>query len=370
MNQLDTIRHAKGYLEQLCQGIDPISGQQVPPESLALRPAIQQRFQYTIGNLDLILQGDGAEARQLFLITGEQKKNLSAMPYPITMGKFVEQVNGQIDKNTVVSLSSVIVLNWLEEQGYIQTTVEGKKVRIPTKQGQALGIQLKNSTGPQGPYQALMFATQAQQFLIDHLDDISAFRRKSAPSGPKKIPLKHPKMMWVNQVWMQQLAQGVDPTTGNFIPETDVLYRKRLQKCFDFVGQMLQQALKNECFSAKKPFSLPRELWGQITVDGDGLLADLIGRINALLKDPTAVRKLSSRQLTSWLLQQGMMFETLNEKGHQTRRFTPKGEEMGFFVTVDTNDEGQAITHLHANETAQRYMVEYLGDIIAFGANG
>ncbi len=368
MNQLDTIKHAKVYLEQLNQGIDPITGEELSPDSLAMQPAIQRCFQYTVANLDLILQGDGAENRQLFSLTQEQKNKLSVMSYPLTMGKFVELANQQVDKNTMVSLSSIIVLNWLEEQGYIQTTGETKKIRIPTARGQALGIHLKNGTGPKGPYQTLMLPTQAQQFLNDHLDDISEFRKKAGPSGSKKIPIKHPKMMWVNQVWMQQLAQGVDPTTGTFILEHEVLYRKRLQKCFDFVAQMLEQALRNDCFSAKKPFSLPKELWGKISINEDGILSNLIANINALIKDPTAVRKLSSYQLTSWLLQQGMMFETLNEKGHQSRRFTPKGEEMGFYMATRMNEDGRETSRLCADEVAQRYILDHLGEIIAFGA--
>lgn len=368
MNQLDTIKHAKGYLEQLCQGIDPISGQQVPPDSLVLQPAIHQHFQHIIDNLNLILQGDGGENRQLFSITEEQRKKLFPLPYPIKMSKFVELVNEQVDKNAVVSLSSVIAFNWLEEQGYIQTTGETKKVRTPTAQGQTVGIHLKNGTGPKGPYQALQFSPQAQQFLIDHLDDISAFRRKTAPSHPKKIPIKHPKIMWVNQVWLQQLAQGVDPTTGTFIQEHDVLYRKRLQKCFGFVAQMLEQALKNECFSAKKPFSLPKEVWSQIQIPEDGMLASLVINLNALIEDPTAVHKLNLHQLTTWLLQQGMMFETLSEKGRQIRRFTPKGEEMGFYMGTETNENGQEVSRLCANEAAQRYLLDHLGEIIALGA--
>lgn len=368
MNQLDTIKHAKAYLEQLNQGIDPITGEELPPDSLAMQPAIQRCFQYTAANLDLILQGDGAENRQLFSLTQEQRNKLSVMSYPLTVGKFVELANQQVDKNTMVSLSSIIVLNWLEEQGYIQTTGETKKIRIPTTQGQTLGIHLKNGTGPKGQYQTLMLSTQAQQFLIDHLDDISKFRKKTGPSGSKKIPIKHPKMMWVNQVWMQQLAQGVDPTSGTFISEHEVLYRKRLQKCFDFVAQMLKQALKNDCFSAKKPFSLPKELWGQIPVNEDGALSLLIVDINALIKDPTAVHKLTLHRLTAWLLQQGMMFETLSEKGRQIRRFTPKGEEMGFYMGTGTDENGQEISRLCADETAQRYILDHLGEIIAFGA--
>lgn len=372
MNQLDTIRRAKGYLEQLNQGIDPITGEQLPPDSLVRQEPLNKRFFYTVGNLSAILQEDGEQTKEPFCLTEQQRKQLAVVPHTVSLSVFLQQVNGQVDRDKMVQLANTTVYRWLEEQGYLEDMpgTSGRKKR-PTQQGTTLGIQLKQINDPRGAYQMLTFDPSAQQFLLDHLQDISEFRKKTPRShGGKKIPLNNPTLLWVNQVWMEQLARGVDPTTGNLLPPEDVLCRKRLQKCFDFVARMLGQVLQNGHFSAKKPFSLPHEQWSHIAVGAEDALSSLVGSINSLIQDPTAMCKLSQRQLTGWLLQQGIMFETLSDKGRQVRRFTQKGEQMGFFVKTEVNDEGREVPRLCGSRAAQQYLVEHLAEIIAFGARG
>lgn len=369
MKQLDVIRHAKEYLEKLNQGIDPISGNYVPDDSLVRQTPMHQCFYYCANNLSLILQGDGEDIRVFFSLTEEQKKQLSPAKEAISITTFLERVNAWVDKSEMIQLAPLTVNNWLQQQGYLEPTAANGNKKQPTNEGQVLGITSKTINSSKGTYQILLFNTQAQQFLIDHIDDISAFRHQTAASGKKKIPLKDPKLLWVNQVWMQQLSKGVDPTTGNVLPDGHILCQKRLQKCFDFVAQVFEQVLKNGYFSAKKPFSLSKEVWSEIAIDEEGVVSGLVSNINACIKDPTAVRKLSIYQLTSWLLQQGMMFETLSEKGRQTRRFTPQGEQMGFCSQKEPGLDGKEITRMHGNESAQRYILDHLGEIIDFCAN-
>lgn len=45
------------------------------------------------------------------------------------------------------------------------------------------------------------------------------------------------------KMYMDKLAQGIDPITGNEMPEDSVLNQVRLARCFFYVSGVLQQVI-------------------------------------------------------------------------------------------------------------------------------
>ena len=59
MTELDILIHAKDYIDKLAQGIDPISGQEVPEDSVINQARLVRCFFYVSGVLQKILVTSG-----------------------------------------------------------------------------------------------------------------------------------------------------------------------------------------------------------------------------------------------------------------------------------------------------------------------
>lgn len=59
MTELDTVKRARGYMDMLARGIDPISGQAVPGDSVLNQARLGRCFSYVAGILCKELGPDG-----------------------------------------------------------------------------------------------------------------------------------------------------------------------------------------------------------------------------------------------------------------------------------------------------------------------
>ena len=126
------------------------------------------------------------------------------------------------------------------------------------------------------------------------------------------------------QLYMKQLADGIDPLTGRELPDDTVLNQVRLSRCFYYVT-----------------------------------LANIISQAAA----ESNVRKLSYSRISEWLVREGYLRSELkNDK--QFKRPTAKGEEIGIVCDRRTGSMGISYEVVLYTESAQRFVVENMGKIL------
>ena len=78
MTELETMQRAKMYLDKLAQGIDPISGQEIPNDSVLNNVRLARCFFYVSGILDQVIANDGRviSGEKNFYITQEEISRL------------------------------------------------------------------------------------------------------------------------------------------------------------------------------------------------------------------------------------------------------------------------------------------------------
>ena len=59
MTELETVQRAKMYMDKLAQGIDPISGQELPEDSALNNVRLARCFFYVSGILEQVIQNGG-----------------------------------------------------------------------------------------------------------------------------------------------------------------------------------------------------------------------------------------------------------------------------------------------------------------------
>jgi hypothetical protein len=181
MTELQILQHAKSYLEQMTQGIDPLTGTLIPPTDLTQNDRIKRCLTYVSGVLGQVIDQGGIhppQSEQLppFAITEQQ---LSQYPYsdrPLGISQIVGRINELVPPNRTKRLTYAPIVQWLTLQGYlVEEGVDDKhKRRVPTEQGRGIGITIAQREGPNGDYLAVLYDREAQAFLVSHLPVILA----------------------------------------------------------------------------------------------------------------------------------------------------------------------------------------------------
>ena len=176
--------------------------------------------------------------------------------------------------------------------------------------------------------------------------------------------------------YMDTLADGVDPATGEVLSEDTALNNVELSRCFFFVSDILRQVIENKGVVGRHsrskvklpPFSLPEDLRSQIEITAaPAMITQFTGRVNNLIDD-SAVQKLKVSAFTKWLVNNGFLCEeTVDDK--KRKKPTKAGEKIGIASEHREGQYGGYLAILYS-ESAQRHLVENLDQIIAISNGG
>lgn len=178
MTELETMQRAKMYLDKLAQGIDPITNQEMPKDSVLNNIRLARCFFYVSDVLGQVIANGGAVSGkpklQPFSITMEQLTKVQISQEPIRVTQLVEQISTTVENPQMKKLSTTVITNWLLEKGFLekQTDPEGKSRRVPTKTGLMIGLSSQTRQGQYGEYQTVFYNAEAQKFILDNLPDI------------------------------------------------------------------------------------------------------------------------------------------------------------------------------------------------------
>lgn len=180
MTELEIMQRAKRYMDNLANGIDPLTGQELPEDSVLNNVRLSRCFFYVSGVLGQVIDNGGTVGakkrphRQPFSLTAEQYARITPAEIPLTITQVVALCNAELDPEAMKPLTSTPLTAWMQENGILQTVAQGSghNRRMPTARGHALGLTEEERMSQRGAYVAVLYDQNAQQFLIDNLPDI------------------------------------------------------------------------------------------------------------------------------------------------------------------------------------------------------
>lgn len=178
MTDLEIMQRAKMYLDQLAQGIDPISGNEVPDDSVLNNVRLARCFFYVSGVLQQVIDNGGnvgsKPKKNDFVITPQLLGRIAPADHALRISEFTEMLFATVDDANVKRPKTTVITDWLLEKGFMEKVpgADGKQQRVPTGTGRAIGIYTENRQGQYGEYTAVYYSVEAQQFLVDHLTEI------------------------------------------------------------------------------------------------------------------------------------------------------------------------------------------------------
>lgn len=176
MTELEMMQRAKMYMDKLAQGIDPITNQELPEDTVLNNVRLARCFFYVSDILNQVIANGGMiggkPKREPFSVSMEQLAKIQLSREPVRVTQIVEMISGVADNPQMKKLSTTVITNWLLEKGFLekQTGPDGKSRRVPTHNGIQIGLSTQIRQGQYGEYQSVVYDICAQQFILDNLE--------------------------------------------------------------------------------------------------------------------------------------------------------------------------------------------------------
>ena len=176
------------------------------------------------------------------------------------------------------------------------------------------------------------------------------------------------------KMYMDKLANGIDPISDTLAPDGDIINQVRLSRCFFFVSDVLRQVLENGGIrptapakkTPKRPFDLSAEERSRFAYSEQPIPASEIAKRANALATSEDMRKCTYSNITEWLAGLGMMEWVELPTGRRTRRPTQAGREMGISLENRESDRGpyQVVVY---DMKAQQFIIDNL-DVVSTAA--
>ena len=171
------------------------------------------------------------------------------------------------------------------------------------------------------------------------------------------------------KMYIDKLANGVNPLDDSIVPENDIVNNIRLSRCFFYVSDVLRKVIENKGHVG----AIPKKNKKDFNIDIDTIqkfkysdvpipVSKIAEKINMLVNDED-MKKITHRHITDWLLSLGMLEYNVREDGVKVKRPTVAGNDIGMITEHRIGQNGE-YTAVMYNKTAQQFIVDNIDAII------
>ena len=178
------------------------------------------------------------------------------------------------------------------------------------------------------------------------------------------------------QSYIESMAKGINPLTGEELPDADIVNNVRISRCLFYVSDVLKKVIANGGEVQREKlkradradFALTDEQTSALKpADDDVSLSRVVGIINAQI-DAYTMKKLPRKAAAEWLREKQLVKEVIiNGKAHYNP--TPEGEQLGITLTNYMTPAGQMVKYCVFSPDAQQFIFDNI-DVIADFARG
>lgn len=170
------------------------------------------------------------------------------------------------------------------------------------------------------------------------------------------------------KIYIDKLANGVNPLTDEPVSENDIVNNVRISRCFFYISDLLRRFAEGGFPEAakkgkKQPFIITEEQRKRFEFSETPIsVSEIARRFNAAVNTEGAVQMRYSG-ITFWLIESGLLSVDRREDGREVKLPTAAGMELGISQEVRSGANG-SYTVVVYNENAQRYIVDNIDAIL------
>lgn len=169
-------------------------------------------------------------------------------------------------------------------------------------------------------------------------------------------------------MYMEKLAQGIDPVSDVEIPEDSVLNQVQLARCFFYASDVLGKLLANggtvDRRAERASFSITAEELARVRISQEPIrITQFTEQIYEVVADQGR-KKLNPTVITNWLLEHGFLINQVGPEGKQQRVPSGIGLALGLSSQMCCGKYRDYLA-IYYNAQAQRFILDHLQDMIA-----
>ncbi len=172
------------------------------------------------------------------------------------------------------------------------------------------------------------------------------------------------------KMYIEKLANGIDPITDREAKEDDCINNVRLSRCFFYVANVLGKVIENggEVSAPKKkagtmPFSVTEEELKKYEFsDSPIALSEIVRRINAVC-EKEGMKKLTYNNLADWLMSVNILEYTTKSDGTTTKYPTEQGKSLGLTIEKRQSMRGEYMVVVY-DRTAQAFIIDNMDAVV------
>ena len=165
-------------------------------------------------------------------------------------------------------------------------------------------------------------------------------------------------------MYLEKLANGIDPLTNKEVAENDVVNNVRISRCLHYVTGILKQITTTGSFEIQKSeFTLSARQLERFAYSQTPLtVSEITKRLNELA-DPLQYNTLKNGVITEWLTESGMLTNVvINNKSK--KRVTNNGRNIGIISEQRVNQQGSTYEAISYNLNAQHFIIDNIHAVI------
>ncbi len=183
MTELEKLQYAKGVIDKMANGIDPLADKPVAEGDLVNNVRISRCLFYVSDVLRQVIDNGGTEQKRKtygkrpFSITQETLKDFPFSETPVTASELCKRLSDAVHDPDVKKLTYNMLCGWLMERELLVENTDPvvRCSKVPTPLGRELGISVEVRHSMRGEYDVVVYTRAAQQFIVDNIDSLCAY---------------------------------------------------------------------------------------------------------------------------------------------------------------------------------------------------
>lgn len=182
MNQ--EMQQVREHMRALAKGVDPFTMEPLGADTMLNDVTLARSFYYVAEVLDSLIRNGGTlEDRRGSLdpfVWNDQMRERMPFKDSPTITELVRRINRWAAEFNMKKLAYQRITTWLLDAGYLKEVLDEnqKKRRMPTKEGESIGLQIEARFGMYSNYEVILYTKKAQKFLSEHMEEILAHQGK------------------------------------------------------------------------------------------------------------------------------------------------------------------------------------------------
>lgn len=168
------------------------------------------------------------------------------------------------------------------------------------------------------------------------------------------------------KMYIDRMANGVNPIDGAPVPDEDFLNDVRISRCLFYVSDILRQVIENNGVigshqTTRKEYTIPdvrRFAFSETPIT----LSEVVRRLNDII-DLETYHKFNYKVIASWLIEIGALEVRSTVEGKKVKRPTSQGSALGISVELRTGAKGEYTVVLY-NREAQQFLLDNIESIV------